>query len=250
MADPAANRHQIHRILLASRLQPLKMESSKRLIQSDVSVEPTRQKLLDTAGQLFAAKGFQATTIREVCLAADANIAAVHYHFGDKERLYIECVKLAHCQRGITRFDWPDDIPPQDKLAVIVTQMLSMMLAADRPAWQAELMVRELARPSQACRVLVEEFISPMFSQLLAVVSEMFPANAPLLIRQQTAFSVVAQCLLYRYHRPIGQLLIGEQQFQQLLDVETVSQQVIAFSLAGIRQCALQCGAELAAEVP
>jgi AcrR family transcriptional regulator len=244
--DPA----RFARISLACRPLPLYFESNKRLIQADVSVEPTRQKLLDTAGQLFAAKGFQATTVREVCQAADANIAAVHYHFGDKERLYIECVRLAHCQQDVTRFDWPDGMSPQHKLAAIVTHMLSLMLATDRPQWQVELMVRELARPTQACRVLVEEFISPMFSQLLAVVSEMFPANAPLLIRQQAAFSVVAQCLLYRYHRPIGQLLIGEQQFQQLLDAETVSQQVIAFSLAGIRQCALQCGAEHAAEVP
>jgi AcrR family transcriptional regulator len=218
------------------------------LIQSDVLVEPTRRKLLDTAGQLFAAKGFQATTVREVCQAANVNIAAIHYHFGDKEQLYIECVRQAHCQQGVTRFDWPEGMSPPDKLAGIITQMLSLMLARDRPAWQAELMVRELARPTTACRVLVEEFVSPMFAELLQVVSEMLPATAPLLLRQQTAFSVVAQCLLYRYHRPIGQLLIGEQQFQQLLDVETVSRQIFSFSLAGIRQCALQCGAESSAE--
>ncbi len=203
-------------------------------------MDDTRQKLIHCAGGIFSAKGFDTTTVREVCSAAGVNIAAIHYHFGDKERLYIECVKYAHCQQGMAQFDWPDGTSPQHKLATMVTHMLKMMLATDQPAWQIELMVRELARPTVACRALVEEFISPVFAQLLAIVSELLPAETPLLTRQQTAFSVVAQCLLYRYHRPIGQLLIGEEQFQRLLNVDTVAHQIVAFSLGGIRECARQ----------
>jgi AcrR family transcriptional regulator len=205
-------------------------------------MDDTRQNLINCAGAIFSAKGFEATTVREVCQAAGVNIAAIHYHFGDKERLYIECVKHAHCQHGMTKFEWPGGMSSQDKLTSMVAHMLTMMLATDQPVWQIELMVRELARPTAACRALVEEFISPVFAQLLAIVSEMLPAEAPLLTRQQTAFSVVAQCLLYRYHRPIGQLLIGEEQFQRLLNVDTVARQVVAFSLGGIRECARQCG--------
>ncbi len=205
-------------------------------------VDDTRQKLINCAGEVFSAKGFETTTVREVCQAAGVNIAAIHYHFGDKERLYLECVKHAHCQHGMPEFDWPNGTSSQDRLTMMVTHMLTMMLATDQPAWQIELMMRELARPTAACRVLVEEFISPVFTQLLAVVSEMLPAETPLLARQQTAFSVVAQCLLYRYHRPIGQLLIGQEQFQRLLNVDTVARQIVAFSLGGIRECARQYG--------
>lgn len=205
-------------------------------------MDDTRQKLINCAGEVFSAKGFETTTVREVCQAAGVNIAAIHYHFGDKERLYLECVKHAHCQHGMIDFDWPNGTSSQEKLTTMVTHMLTMMLATDQPAWQIELMMRELARPTAACRVLVEEFISPVFNQLLAIVSEMLPAETPLLARQQTAFSVVAQCLLYRYHRPIGQLLIGEEQFQRLLNVDTVARQIVAFSLGGIRECARQYG--------
>lgn len=201
-------------------------------------MEDTRQKLIDCAGQIFSEKGFETTTVREVCHAAGANIAAIHYHFGDKQQLYIECVKQANCRQGMTLCDWPGGTSPQHKLTVLVKQMLTMMLDTDRPAWQIELMVRELARPTAACRAVVEEFISPLFTQLLGIVSELLPAELPLLTKQQTAFSVVAQCLLYRYHRPIGQLLIGEQQFRQLLNVDTVAEQILAFSLGGIRECA------------
>ncbi len=211
-------------------------------------MDDTRQKLINYAGEIFSAKGFESTTVREVCQAAGVNIAAIHYHFGDKERLYLECVKHAHCQHGMIDFDWPNGTSSQEKLTTMVTHMLTMMLATDQPAWQIELMMRELARPTAACRVLVEEFISPVFTQLLAIVSEMLPAETPLLSRQQTAFSVVAQCLLYRYHRPIGQLLIGEEQFQRLLNVDTVARQIVAFSLGGIRECARQYGVSAAEE--
>jgi AcrR family transcriptional regulator len=211
-------------------------------------MDSTRQKLLDCAGQLFSRKGFEATTVREVCHVAGVNIAAIHYHFGDKERLYVECVKHAYCRHGMTSFDWPAETSPREKLSVVVTHMLTTMLATDQPEWHLELLVRELARPTAACRVLVEQFISPMFAQLLAIVGELMPVETPLLLQQQATFSVVAQCLLYRYHRPIGQLLIGEQQFQRLLDVDAVSSQIISFSLGGIQRCGVESFAETAAE--
>jgi AcrR family transcriptional regulator len=47
----------------------------------------TRARLLDTAEELFAEKGFHATSIRDITDAADANVAAIHYHFGSKEQL-------------------------------------------------------------------------------------------------------------------------------------------------------------------
>src|SRR5688572_25443506 len=47
----------------------------------------TRGRLLDAAERLFAAKGFEATSLRDVTAKAKANLAAVHYHFGSKEAL-------------------------------------------------------------------------------------------------------------------------------------------------------------------
>ncbi len=201
-------------------------------------MDDTRQKLIDVAGQTFSEKGFEATTVREVCQLAGVNIAAIHYHFGDKERLYIEAVKHAHCQQGVVHFDWPPGCPPEQKLAGMIAHIVQMMLADDAPSWHIELMMRELARPTNACQALVEEFISPMFSQLLAIVSDFLPDDVPLICRQRLAFSVVAQCLLYRYHRPIGRLLVGEETFQTMFDVEETARQITAFSLGGIRAAA------------
>jgi AcrR family transcriptional regulator len=48
----------------------------------------TRERVLEAACQIFADKGFHNTTVADICEKAEANIAAVNYHFGDKESLY------------------------------------------------------------------------------------------------------------------------------------------------------------------
>lgn len=54
----------------------------------------TRTKLLDAAAQLFADKGFQAVSIREIALAAGVNSALVNYHFGSKQALFEEIIRI------------------------------------------------------------------------------------------------------------------------------------------------------------
>lgn len=48
----------------------------------------TRDRLLYVACGIFSEKGYRDTTVAEICEAAQANIAAVNYHFGNKDSLY------------------------------------------------------------------------------------------------------------------------------------------------------------------
>lgn len=50
--------------------------------------ESTRARLLQHAGRLFAAGGYEGTSVREITSTADANLGAVTYHFGSKRKLY------------------------------------------------------------------------------------------------------------------------------------------------------------------
>ena len=58
----------------------------------------TRQQLLDAAEALFAERGFNSVTIRDIVTEAGANVAAVHYHFGSREAL-IDEVLARHTRR-------------------------------------------------------------------------------------------------------------------------------------------------------
>ena len=71
---------------------------------TDITHDKTRQRLLEAAGEIFAEQGFRQTTVRDICARAGANVAAVNYHFGDKEKLYSEVLRFAHgCAVGMQR---------------------------------------------------------------------------------------------------------------------------------------------------
>ncbi|OKL44489.1 TetR/AcrR family transcriptional regulator [Pseudovibrio exalbescens] len=53
----------------------------------DQSELGTRARLLDSAERLLAEKGLANTSVRMITEQADANVAAVNYHFGSKEDL-------------------------------------------------------------------------------------------------------------------------------------------------------------------
>ena len=70
----------------------------------------TKERILEAASRVFCEKGFKATTVRDICAEAEANVAAINYHFGDKLKLYHQVLKLwmeemmtgADRQQGIT----------------------------------------------------------------------------------------------------------------------------------------------------
>jgi len=57
--------------------------------------EITRQALLDHATDVFAESGFDGASVREITRRATINLAAINYHFGGKEALYREVLRLA-----------------------------------------------------------------------------------------------------------------------------------------------------------
>jgi AcrR family transcriptional regulator len=58
--------------------------------------QTTRQRLLEVAGQVFAEKGFDRTTGKEICERAGINTAAVNYYYSGIEGLYAAVVQEAH----------------------------------------------------------------------------------------------------------------------------------------------------------
>lgn len=53
--------------------------------------EKTKDLILEEARKQFSEKGYEGTSVRDVCDAVGANVSAIKYHFGGKEGLYREC---------------------------------------------------------------------------------------------------------------------------------------------------------------
>src|SRR5215510_2795469 len=57
----------------------------------------TRERILRTAERLFAERGFNGVSMRELAAAAQVNIASIGYHFDSKEGL-LSAVYRRHCE--------------------------------------------------------------------------------------------------------------------------------------------------------
>ena len=58
----------------------------------------TKQRIIDRARELFAERGFEGTSIRDLAKLADVNVAAINYHFGNKTGLYTETIRQCYLQ--------------------------------------------------------------------------------------------------------------------------------------------------------
>jgi TetR/AcrR family transcriptional regulator, regulator of cefoperazone and chloramphenicol sensitivity len=198
-------------------------------------VEDTKQRLLDAAGPVFAEKGFAEATVREICTKAKANIAAVNYYFRDKEQLYAETLRRAHCMRleKMPPPDWPPGTPPEQKLHGFLHNLVSSLVDDCGPPWFIQLMLREMTQPTPAGIDLVKEFIRPQFEFLQGIIREMVGEEVPEIKRHMIGFSIVGQALYYKVARNVASTLVGEEEFRQYT-VEQLTQHIYEFSLVAM----------------
>jgi AcrR family transcriptional regulator len=198
-------------------------------------MEDTRLQILRAAGPIFAERGFQSATVREICKAAAVNVAAVNYYFGDKEGLYLESVKLAS-QQQVARFPLPTrppEVAPEIRLYDFILTLLTRLLDKDQP-WQTRLMMREVLRPTSACRELVEGHMRPHFEILLRVLAELVsPGTSPTQLRQ-IGFSVVGQCLHYRVAGSVISMLAPAGERDACSSTEQIAEHIWQFTVAAI----------------
>src|SRR5579859_7158867 len=162
----------------------------------------TRLRLLQAAGEVFAEHGFRRATVREICSRANANIAAVNYHFGDKQKLYASV--LQHWLGEAIRKYPPDgalpaDASPEQKLRAYVRSFLFRMLDEGTPAWHGRLMAREMSEPTDAFELLLNETAKPMSQRLNAIVRDLLGPDAPEQTVRNCGMSVAGQCCFYRH---------------------------------------------------
>jgi TetR/AcrR family transcriptional regulator, regulator of cefoperazone and chloramphenicol sensitivity len=204
-------------------------------------LDTTRDRIIEAAGELFAERGFEATTIRDICQAAGANVAAVNYYFRDKERLYVEAVVRAHRWRldQAQLPNWDASTPPRQKLADFIHTFFRRVLGGPDDTWRTRLVMREIMQPSSACAEIAESNIRPQFEILQSILRELLPADVQQEELHLTAFSIVGQCLFYHVASPITRNLVSEDEHASY-DIEKLAKHVTRFTLGAIDARAIQ----------
>jgi AcrR family transcriptional regulator len=198
--------------------------------------DPIKARLLEAAGEEFAAHGFEGATVRSICRRAKTkNIAAVNYYFKDKEHLYESALLEAHaCSKDGLEYVNGEGMTPDQRLRAFVGGFLAQTRGGEhRNGWHDALMLREMIQPSAAgADALVRNAIGPRFAFLKATLRELHPDGDEDSLHA-LAFSVVGQCLHYKVGRSISVRLIGEDAYNRL-SVEYLTDHIVTMTLAAL----------------
>jgi TetR/AcrR family transcriptional regulator, regulator of cefoperazone and chloramphenicol sensitivity len=197
----------------------------------------TREHLLAAAKEVFAEKGYRDATIAEICERARANVAAVNYHFGDKDTLYKEAWR--HSFLESVQAHPPDggvsgDAPPEERLRGHVVSLLRRI--ADENNKEFWIVQKELANPTGLLEELMEQELRPLHQRTEILVRELL---GPGVSDGQVRFcviSIVSQCINPMVARKSGKRgQEGKEGPLEIENTEAYSDHVVKFSLAGIR---------------
>jgi len=198
----------------------------------------TRSRILAAAAELFAARGFHDTTVRDICADAQVNVAAINYHFGSKEKLYEDVWKYVTV-RSDTGMLSPamaeNSATPEQQLRRYITSFLSRLLSRKEPPLAAMIMIHETKAPTQLFSTMVETTIKPHFLTLYTIVKKLMEDDAEESAICNCCFSIMGQCLYFRVHQPVVVCLNPRQQFDTQ-GVKRLTDHITRFSLYAIQQ--------------
>lgn len=199
----------------------------------------TRERILEAAAAVFGRRGYAAATVREICDAAGANLAAINYHFQGKEGLYrtVACELLAGAfARFPVTLEGQTDDPPEKRLRTFVHATLQRLLAPGGLSGndgKSQLVARELADPSPVLDELVEQFIRPTAQLLGGIVAALLGPTASPRDVFKCQLSIIAQCFHCAMARPIIIRLTGLPLTEPEI-IDELADHITRFSLAAI----------------
>lgn len=172
------------------------IKAKSRVSRSDG--EETRGQILQTAGRLFAQKGYGRTTSKEICQAAGANMAAVNYHFGDKDRLYAAVLVDAHAQL-VQLSDLEQihqTIQSHEKKLQALIRLFLQRSSDPTLSWGLSVLVHELMAPSRHVPALIQAAVLPKVRVMMGLIAEILglPVDHP--AAQRGLAFVVLPCIM------------------------------------------------------
>jgi AcrR family transcriptional regulator len=142
--------------------------------------DDARDRLLQAGLRLFAHQGYNKTSTRELAEAAQVNVAAISYYFGDKAGLYraVFFEPLGDTQQDIGRYSGVG-LGLQEALRGFFASFLEPLKQGDAARLCMKLHYREMVEPTGLWQEQVTQDIQPMHEALLAVLCRHLHLAAP-----------------------------------------------------------------------
>ncbi|MGE5468212.1 MAG: TetR/AcrR family transcriptional regulator [Ignavibacteria bacterium] len=208
-------------------------------------ISDTRSRILDAAERLFMEHGLEATTLRMITAEAQANIAAVNYHFGSKEALIEELFRRRLTWLNEQRLAELDrleadagEAPVKPRLIVEAFFGVAIRMAADTEGGGRNFM-RLLSRTYTEPAQFVKSFLAEEYAEVLARFKAAFFKALP---------DVPKDEFLWRFHFMLGAMsyavsgadaisVVGEDKLDldSERETEALYARLMSFLIGGLR---------------
>jgi AcrR family transcriptional regulator len=202
----------------------------------------THERILDAAQKLFAEKGLDATSVRDITTEAECNVAAVNYHFGGKENLYVESFRAMLGPLRDQRMAMMDELMRREPAPTLEEYLAGFAEGFLEPLVDESLgrrfmlfVSRELTDRKLPAGLFLDEFIVPLVSR---AVSSLDRVGVPLTPERSfyCIFSLIGQLLhAVKGHHMSDRLELSG---AALFDLNGFIDHFVRFSAAGIRASA------------
>lgn len=199
----------------------------------------TQERILDHAEILFAREGYQAVSVREITSAARCNLAAVNYHFGNKENLYLEVFRSRWAPRAKRiQASFRKSVAAQDSLSsksvvrALAQAFLEGPLSDEERLRHSQLMIREMTQPTAAFEQVAEEVMQPFFKELADKLRSDLPKDLEEEQEMLNVFSIFGMVLYFNFARVAVSRLTGRE-YDSAFKARLV-EQITEFSLNGL----------------
>jgi len=196
----------------------------------------TKDALLAAAIEVFADKGFDAATVRDICGKAGANVAAVNYHYGGKDALYMAVLEVVF-PTDVYEPSGTADMDPEKRLKVYLRTLVSDIYKRGENIITSRwaIFLREMAKPSKNLDFIVKRQVQPRADELRDIVSAALGPDTPDHVLAFASSSVWILLLDHLLTQPILDRLTPKRPAITQENMDIFIDHVLTFSLGGLR---------------
>jgi AcrR family transcriptional regulator len=200
----------------------------------------TRQAIMKAAVRLFAEKGYQGVSVRDIVSKARVNQAAINYHFKSKDGLYLEVLKTGFDKLTEQAGFDPEALkalPREEALHSFVQQQLRPLLFRDELSLYIRMFAWEGGHPSKVFLKFMSANTVSYLTAAVDIVQRFLPPGTDWRVAVCGAIWLMGQCSTFVRNRE----LFAQAPFKITPDkpfVDELADLISRLALGGLRQMA------------
>lgn len=193
-------------------VKPNRLISTRNRPTSDRG-EATRQRLLEVAIRVFAARGFDGARTRDIAEAARTNPVSIAYYFGNKRGLYraaaqhvaarwaahesplVQQARIAMARPGVTRRALVEI------LSTLMCRFVRLMLGNSLPDCYGKFLSQAASGPNPEYSI-IDRNLAPLRATLTEAIAALTGESASSAATRVRALTIIGSCVGFRRERP------------------------------------------------